>query len=244
MKWRCLLFLQSYQQVFNAFTNKWDLCNEFNFGNKDEHESKSDSEDDDSNYAKNFISQLTSASPLSAPVDAVEHEDSFAAPMHSRDPLNTLSLEYGYIPHSSADDVCTTFNWDAILRFLRFVHNLDKLDVPELEKSAMMNFFCTVVSKDGANEMGTDFENIFPFQQVQHPSNNLFVFSSPPSNVCHWVLGVYSPAAALYVCCYILENPQAHTILTVAHRLLDQGIRFCTLLPLPYSPQQLTLNKP
>jgi hypothetical protein len=186
----------------------------------------------------------SSAPPLDTSMDVVDHEDSSASPTHSRDPLKILSLVYGYVPRSSADDVRSTIDWDSILRFLGFVHKLEELAVPEPERIAIINFFCTVVSKDGANDMGTDFRNLFPFEQVQRPSGDLFVFSSPPSNVCHWVLGVHSPAAALYVCRYILENPNAHTILTVAQRLLDQGIRFRTLLPLVCSPRQLTVNEP
>jgi hypothetical protein len=283
---------KAYQRCFNAFTNEWDLCHEFRFDTKDVHESDTDSDSqfDFGNHPKNSASQPSSAPSLAAPVDAVEHVDSSAAPddssaapddssaapdnssaapddssaapdnssaapddssaasTHSRDPLNTLALVYGYVPRSSADDPRSTIIWDAILKFLGFVHNLDELFVPEPEKSAMMNFFCTVVSKDGACDMGTAFENfekLFPFEQVQRPSKDLFVFSSPPSDVCHWVLGVHSPAAALYVCRYILENPHAHTILTVANRLLVQGIRFRTLLALTCSPRQLTtVNKP
>ena len=108
----------------------------------------------------------------------------------------------------------------------------------------MIKFFCAAVSSDGANGINTGFENLFPFQQVQRPSKDLFVFSSPPSNACHWVLGVHSPAAALYVCRYILENTEALTILTVAEHLLQQGIGFRTLLPLTCTPRQLTVNQP
>jgi hypothetical protein len=164
---------------------------------------------------------------------------------HSRDPYETLSLVYGYVPHSDsgAGSVPTTLTWEAILGFLGFFRNLDQLDVPEPEKSAMMNFFCTIVS----NDMDAGFEylkGLFAFEHVQRPSEDLFVFSSPPSNACQWSLGVHSPAAALYVCRYILENPHAHTILTVAHRLLDKGIAFRTLLPLTCSPRQLTVTEP
>ena len=112
----------------------------------------------------------------------------------------------------------------------------------------MINFFCTVVSNADADadHIVTDFESLkslFTFEHVQHPCEDLFVFSSPPSNACQWVLGVHSPAAALYVCRYILENPHAHTILTVADCLLDHGIAFCTLLPLSCSSRQLTITK-
>ena len=234
-------FYKPYQRLFNAFANEWDLGEELNFGNKDGHDSDFEADDDDPYYPKNFHSQPMSVP--TAPMHVVEHEDISTAPMHSRDPLKTLALVYGYVPRSSADNASPTLNWDSMLRFLGFVNNLDELNVPEPERSAMMNFFCTLVSSNGANDMSSSLENLFSFQQVQRPSENLFIFSSPPSNACHWVLGVHSPAVALYVCRYILENPHGLTILTIAHHLLDQGIRFRTLLTLPCSPRQLTVNE-
>jgi hypothetical protein len=135
-----------------------------------------------------------------------------------------------------ADDAHESlFHWDAILRFLGFVCNLNELDVPEHEKSAMMNFFCTIVPKAGANDIETGFESLkgfFPSEHIQCPSVDLLVFSSPRSNACQWVLGIYSPVAAPHVCRYIFGNPHTHTILTVVHCLLDEGIPFRTLLPL------------
>jgi hypothetical protein len=240
-----LYFYKPYQRLYNAFANEWDLCKEFNFGNKDGDDSDSDSGYDDPNYPHNFDSQPTPLSPPHAPMDVVDPEDSSAAPICSRDPYELLSLVYGYLPHS-VDTVPSKHSWDSILRFLGFVRNLHELDVPEPEKSAMTNFFCNLVSDAGANVIGSDFEHLqslFPFENVRRPSENLFVFSSPRSNACEWVLGVHSPVAALYVCRYILENPHAHTILTVARRLLDQGIPFRTLLPLPCSPRQSTYTE-
>ena len=240
-----------YHRLYNAFSNEWDLCEEFSIGKKDSDDSDSDSDYDDRNYPANFVSHPTSLPGLAAaPMDVIEHEDNdCSASLNSRDPYTTLSLVYGYVPHSSADNVRWTLKWDAILNFLGFVGDLNDLDVPEPEKSAVINFFGTIVSNADANDndIGTVFENLkdlFAFEHIQRPCKDLFVFSSPPSNACQWVLGVHSPAAALYVCRYILENPHAHTILTVAHRLLDCGIQFRTLLPLACSPRQLTVTNP
>ena len=72
-------FYKSYQQVFNAFANEWDLCVEFNFGRQDADDSDSDSDYDKPNYPATFVSQPTSA-PLPAPMDIVESEDSSAVP--------------------------------------------------------------------------------------------------------------------------------------------------------------------
>jgi len=226
-------FYKPYQRLYNAFANEWDLCEYFSFGNMDGYDSNSDDGYDDQGYLENFVSQLTfspPSPPSAAPMDVAAQEDWFVAPMHSQDLFETLSLVYGYIPRLGADDVPLTLNWDALLRFLGFVDNLNELDVPEPKKSAMMNFFCNIVTNTGVNDMdnlmGKSFKNIkglFAFEHIQRPSEDLFVFSSPPSNACQWVLGVHSPTAALYVCRYILENPHAHTILTVAHCLLDRN---------------------
>ena len=245
-------FYKRYQRLYNAFSNEWDLCVEFSIGKKDGYDSNSDSDYDDKNYPEKFVSHPTSHPTslpgLAAPMDVIEHEDGSADSMHSRYPLETLSLVYSYVPHSSTDKVSLTLKWDVILQFLGFVGNLDNLDVPEPEKSAMINFFCTVVSNADADadHIVTDFESLkslFTFEHVQRPCEDLFVFSSPLSNACQWVLGVHSPAAALYVCQYILENPHAHTILTVVDRLLDHGIAFRTLWPLSCSSRQLTITK-
>jgi hypothetical protein len=76
-------FYKPYQQLFNAFTNEWDLCDEFNFGNKDGQDSNSDDDYDNQDYLQNFVSKPTSFPPLAAPIDVVEPEDSSAAPTYS-----------------------------------------------------------------------------------------------------------------------------------------------------------------
>jgi hypothetical protein len=240
-------FYKPHQRLFNAFSNEWDLCEEFSIGKKDNDGDDSDSDYGPGTYPEKFVSHPTSLPGLAIPMDTDEHEDGSASTTHSRDPVEILSLVYGYVPHSSVDDVRSTLSWDAILRFLGFVGNLNDLDIPELEKSAMIKFFCTLVSRADANNIGTahfgGLKGLFAFELIQRPCEDLFVFSSPPSNACQWILGVHSPAAALYVCRYLLENPQAHNILTAAHRLLDRGIPFRTLLPLACSPRQSTVTK-
>ena len=85
--------------------------------------------------------------------------------------MKLLSLVYGYIPHSRVDNVHLTLSWDAILRFLGLVGNLNDLDIPESEKSAMIKFFCTlVVSGADADTIHTaDFESLqglFAFELI------------------------------------------------------------------------------
>lgn len=76
-------FYKPYQRLFNAFTNKWDLCDEFNIRNKDHSDSDSDSDYNNQHYPENFVSQLTSTFPLTVSMNVVAHEDSSQAPSHS-----------------------------------------------------------------------------------------------------------------------------------------------------------------
>ena len=101
-------FYKPYQRLYNAFSNEWDLCVEFSIGKKDGYDSDSDSDYDDKNYPEKFVSHPTSLPGLAAPMDVVEHEDGSADSMHSRYPLEILSLVYGYVPHSSIDN---WFEW-------------------------------------------------------------------------------------------------------------------------------------
>ena len=199
-------YYKPHQQLFNAFWNEWDLCEEFSIGKKDKDGYDSDTSGyDDATYPEQFVSHPTSLPGLATPMDTNEHENGSAGTTYSRDPFEILSLVYGYIPCSSVDNVSLTLSWDAILRFLGFVGNLNNLDILEPEKSAMIKFFCTLVvsSADADNIFTADFKSLqglFAFELIQCPCEDLFVFSLPPSNACQWVLGLHSPAAALYVC--------------------------------------------
>jgi hypothetical protein len=236
--------LGPYQHLFNAFSNKWDICEDFCFGDVDDSYDSDDeyNSDDgyrDQGYLTDFVSQPTHLPPLPTPMDVESSPTTSFAYHSSQDPIKTMSLVYGYVPHMGASDRPSGHDWDAILKFLGFVKDLKQLDVPKPEKSAIMNHFSSVVSNKQAGLIANTFATLsalFTFENVGHPLADLFVFSSPRSSACQWVLGVHSPVAALYICRYILENPQAHTIMTVADRLLDQGIPFHTLLPLHCSP--------
>lgn len=240
---------KNYQRVYNAFANEWDFCMDFRFGVNDDHvvSDDSDGDDDDPDYPAKFVSQPTDLAPLAAPMDVETDQDSESfLPKYSRDPFETMSLVYGYVPRSG-DNVHSEHNWDGILKFLGFVKNLKELDVPQPEKNEIMNFFTSIVTatSDGLNDQCFQYLTcLFDFKLIQRPSKDLFVFSSPQSSACQWVLGVHSPAAALYVCRYIVENPQAHTLLTVAQRLLDRGIPFRTLVPLQCNLKQETISMP
>ena len=184
-------YYKPHQRLFNAFSNDWDLCEEFCIREKDKDGYDSDfgSDYDDATYLEQFVSHPTSLPGLATPMDTDEHEDGSTATTYSQDPFKLLSLVYGYVPCSSVDDVHLTLSWDTILRFLGFVGNLNDLDVPESEKSAMIKFFCTLVvsGADADNIRTADFESLqglFAFELIQRPCEDLFVFSSLPSNAC------------------------------------------------------------
>jgi hypothetical protein len=68
---------------------------------------------------------------------------------------------------------------------------------------------------------------------IRRPNDTLFIFDTPKSSACSWVIGVESAATALYICRVIVSNPHGHTILTIAYKLLQHGIPFRTLIHLP-----------
>jgi hypothetical protein len=261
------------ERCYNAFSNEWDFCHEFDFvsghgNNSDGY--NSDSDDDvyynNNEYAntvengRDDINGNSYAAPSeslvcsSLPQGGSMETDTDDSPevFYSRDVLDTAKLVYGYV--SPVDPVVATpmkFSWLALLGFLGFVSKLSELYVSELDERAMILFFENL-SKGSAipthlldltNGTFSSLSGLFDFSTIRRPSKDLFVFYSPRSAACKWVLGVHSSAAALYVCRYILTNPAAHTILTVAHRLVERGIPFRTLLPLECSPRQVSVSQ-
>ena len=157
-----------------------------------------------------------------------ENDQSLSVLPYCTDPLEAMALIYGYLPCMGPTNHPSMHSWDSVLSFLEFINRSELPEVEASEKNAMLNHFNALASKIGSKqaddllaEAFKHLSGLFAFEHIQHPSIDLFVFSSPQSNACKWVLGVHSAVAALYVCQYILENPHAHNILTVALHLLD-----------------------
>jgi hypothetical protein len=180
--------------------------------------------------------------------------DEIRPPYHSQGVLDTATLVYGYVP--PYDHVITTptrFTWHALLGFLGFVANLSDHSVSEIDERALTLFFNNLSTGKGSeipdhlldltNGTFASSSSLFDFSTIRRLSKDLFIFYSPRSIACQWVLGVHSAAAALYVCRYILTNPVAHNLLTVANRLVERGIPFRTLLPLNCSPRQVSFTQ-
>ena len=144
------------------------------------------------------------------------------------------------------------YTWEALLLALGFVQNLHELSVSESDKRGIRVFLSQITKNSAVSphlfdlhpENYNPLEHLFKFADIQRPSKDLFVFFSPQSMACEWILGVHSATAVLYVCRYIIENPQAHTFVTIARRLLERNIPFRTLLALPCSPRQKTIAEP
>jgi len=247
---------RSHQRLYNAFANEWDLCEDFSFTPAVNDPTDSDDDSDggyDNSYPQQFVSQPRPPPPapveeVDAPMDFEGDEGQSVLP-YCTDPLETMALVYGYLPRMGPNDRPSPHSWDAVLGFLGLVN---KSKIPEIEaneRNAMLNHFDALASKTGSEEADNllaleNLPGLFAFEHIQRPSTDIFVFTSPRSSTCQWVVGVHSAAAALYVCRYILKNPHAHNMLTVALRLLDRGIPFRSLLPLSCSPRQSTITKP
>ena len=246
------------ERCFNAFSNEWDLCHDFNFGSDDGYVTDSDGDEYDNNYQHDIVEQsytvphsLPESYPMETDTDETDTDDS-PMPIYSRDVLETAKLVYGYVtPLEQVQTTPTKFTWRALLGFLGFVNNLSDLSVSDLDEQGLLFFFETLSKGSGIPRQLLDLSNgslssssgLFDFSTIRRPSQDLFVFYSPRSSASRWVLGVHSSTAALYVCRYILTNPAAHTLLTVAHRLVERGIPFRTLLPIECSPRQVSVSQ-
>jgi hypothetical protein len=255
------------ERVYNAASNEWDFCKDFRLsgagGNSPPDSDFDDDMDDDDPYEpRQFTSEHRIRSPSPPPpptghsMDIVEE----SSPSYSRDVFETLRLNYGF--SSPLVDIVDSADheWEKILLALGFVEKLGELSVSveDIEKHAICVFLSQIAKKtahatrvvisphlfDLSPENYNPLDHLFKFANVQRPSEDLFVFHSPRSMACEWIIGVHSAPVVLYICRYILENPQAHTFVTIAHRLLERHIPFRTLLALPCSPRQKTIVDP
>ena len=247
------------QRLYNAASNEWDFCKDFCFPAATDSQPESDSDEDtDSEYNYNkppqFISEhrvdLSSTPP--PPTDDAMNIVEEPSASYSQDVLQILKLNYGYTTPLVDIVGPMDFTWETSLLGLGFVENLHEHSISESDKRGIRVFLSQIARNlvvsshlsDLSAENYSPLEHLFKFADVQQPSKNFFVFFSPRSMACKWILGVHSASAVLYICRYILENPQAHTFVTIAHRLLERNIPFRTLLALPCSPRQKTITEP
>jgi hypothetical protein len=248
----------SSQRVYNAALNEWDFCEDFCFpttAGDPQPDPDSDPDSDMEDYNGDELSQIISEHrthgspppPMDDAMDIVEKSSSY-----SRNVLETLKLNYGYSTPLVDVVGAADHTWEVLLLALGFVKDLHELSVSASDKCGIP-IFLSQIAKDSVvsphlfdlhPENYSPLEHLFKFANIQRPSKDLFVFFSPQSMACEWNLGVHSSTAALYVCRYIIENPQAHTFVTIARRLLERNIPFRTLLALPCSPRQKTIAQP
>jgi hypothetical protein len=175
-------------------------------------------------------------------MDIEENDDAKGLTLHySQDVIEFLSYGYGYVPAIPSESNLKPFTvkeWETAISAFGFVTASISMDFVDFEKRAIIDFFNNLAKKiplpSSSDDLNSDCHaalcHLFDFAGIHRPSEDLFVFSAPRSTACNWLLGVNSPEVALYVCRYILSNPRAHTIVTVANRLLHRGVPFRTLL--------------
>ena len=241
------------QRRYDAWENEWDLCEEFGDDDSDD----DDGYDEPSTSTADIPGELpddASVEPRDDAVDAYLERHSFdrtASPLlpddHSddeRDKVNTdvvklLACHFGFTPplldrHSGPHD---SQKWRRYVRALgvNVVTSDSRLSSIEI---AMLHFVSALSSGlrpeqhewdlcDG-NQQALVLNRPFP---ISRPALDLFVFSSPPSSSCDWVLGLTNPADALYASRTI--GKEMVNIYGVARFLIERGIKFRTLVSLP-----------
>lgn len=93
---------------------------------------------------------------------------------------------------------------------------------------------------DLSEENPWSLSSVIPFERIHRLSDTLFILPLPEYKGVNWLLGVTSPRALLYVYRLVRANLQSHSVISVAHSLLEYHIPFRTLLRLPTDPY----NKP
>ncbi|KAF8157403.1 hypothetical protein BJ912DRAFT_867269 [Pholiota molesta] len=246
--------------------------------NAHQSDDENDSGGDDDDYFYNnddYDHRITYHSPQVVSVSQTtsnEHEDSLDQVIDyspsripwSCDVLETMARVYGYVPVLKACDMQrpSAANWQELLAAVGFGSNLPALAIDEDNQSSMWHFFSSMIANrrplfdfyDLEEENRAALKSIVDFKEIQRPTQDLFIFSTPPSAACDWVLGVDNPSAVLYAIRYILAHRTISTsasgstttpltIVGVAAHLLERGIPFRTLLPLRCSSRSSTITK-
>ncbi|KAF8180869.1 hypothetical protein BJ912DRAFT_929191 [Pholiota molesta] len=288
---------KKHQRLYNALTNEWDLCRDFDMDNGVVDSDSEDESEYGAGYSplpppeddvatdfqhlgglnepeRNHEAPLPiSSTPRSGPQAAfdarpysvsqnpsqmeemdAENDGKEADHIYSNDVIEFLNFGYGYVPllEARTKPLFPTKEWEQILLALGILPPFSEVSVDIEDKHAISVFFHAILKKtqlpvavdDLASLNHAAIRHLFNFAAVHRPTSDLFIFSEPRSRTCNWMLGINHPECALYVCRYILSNPNAHTIVTVANRLLQRGIPFRTLIAHSYSARYTSVALP
>ncbi|KAH9479207.1 Enhancer of polycomb-like protein 1 [Psilocybe cubensis] len=169
-----------------------------------------------------------------------------------QDTILTLKYGYGYVPALPNVNATETSSesWKAVSRCFGFEVGGQDEQLSPTERQCIIKFFTALVKSDSQmlaelcdlNDTNhSSLSHLLDFSSIQRPSPNMFIFTKPFTTAVDWVLGVESPAIALYICRLALSNPR-YTLLTIARHLLKECIAFRTLVPLRLSPDTQTLR--
>jgi len=247
------------QRIYDPWENEWDLCEEFGDDDSDDDWDDGDSPDYAIKLAVGAPGKLPIyvGPPYNSPdeadtvVDAYLERNEFdrsASPLlpdddDSNDKTNTdvvelLACRYGFTPplldRCSGPQDCQ--KWQRYMRTLG-------VDVPSNShlssiEISMLHFISALSGgvRPEQNEWDLCDRNqqalvLNPLFPISRPAPDLFVFASPPSTSCNWILGLTNATDALYTLRMI--NKEKVTIYGVARLLIEQGIKFRTLVSLP-----------
>ena len=255
------------ERIYNAMSNEWDFSEQFApVGDSGSHADDNTGSDESCDGDDNCIFQTAcSPQPVFQP-DLIEDQEpqtsvDYSPPRipWSCDVLQTMAWVYGFVPvlHAAAVKPPNSTQWEQLLKAVGFADAKSVPDIDEANQTAIWQFFSDMVSKklpssdlyDLVDTNRAALTHILDFQKIHRPSSEMFIFSTPVSDVCDWVLGVESATAALYIsrCIFALCSDATSfstpgmTIFGIAAHLLERGIPFRTLLPLSVSSLNSTV---
>lgn len=151
--------------------------------------------------------------------------------------------EFGFVPPLGQSFTSEpTFTWKEVLHTLgTTLSSEDAKAIPTNDMLALQAFFSALVSK---KTIPSDLDDLSRQNHRYVLSGdmlgnfslvgaNWFIFTSPRSSAASWFLGVDSAAAVLYILRILASTRQHHTMLTLGHLLIQNGVKFRTFERLP-----------
>jgi hypothetical protein len=203
-------------------------------------------DDAEEHHIRGYLIKSTfdrSASPLLRCEDDHDGEDEGDNNLGSlySEPTRLLSIHYGFVPclqdiPSSPQD---GQRWQRALQTL----GINSVLAPDSQLSSIEKAMCRFVTNLSMGNRPYEEEWDLcdgnrqslvhsPRFSISRSAPDLFVFSSPPSPSCDWVLGLTNAADALYA--FRLINQRQVNIYGVARCLIEEGVPFRTLISVPH----------
>jgi hypothetical protein len=236
------------QSIYDAFTNEWDLCEEFGPGDSD-----SDTSDDEFDALQDLGTNAPTESsiPDVRPTSPTNFDDPHAwnPPFPELNtPFKALALRFGFVHPLKFDPPIPSNlreqqkkSWLDVLR-LAGVPRETETEYPaeQFWNQNILSFFEALQGKQRPSLTTWDLHHdnrnsIFSSEllsRVEKQSND-FLFQFPGHSGLPWVLAVTNVVDMLHVC---RVQQDLKTLFNVARYLIGSGFRFRTLSPLKHLP--------